>query len=392
LKEEGLSLIDLVSDLQIVLVAGSGGVGKTTTSAALGVALATSLEKKVLVITIDPAKRLAGAMGIDALSHVPQEVQLKDAKGHLFAAMVDMKASWDEMISRYAPDKDTVQKIVENPIYESISTRFVQSHDYIAVEALYEFYKEGIYDIIVVDTPPSRNAIDFLDAPKNMEEFFASRLLRWLTIPRRSKLVASAFRPFYLVAERILGSAFVEDISEFFFDFQQLYEGFVARARQVAALVASDKAGFIVVTIPEEIPTTEAIFFISEVARRKLNMSAVVMNRSLPASIFSRAGDEVADKISNETQEMLAKTFDAIGLDPTEGEVPLASKSQLVSKILVEMANSYEGLRDQKTMEEIQVSRLTVREGKVFTTTQQSGDVSSVESLRKLATNMSIYR
>jgi anion-transporting ArsA/GET3 family ATPase len=96
LKEEGLSLIDLVSDLQIVLVAGSGGVGKTTTSAALGVALATSLEKKVLVITIDPAKRLAGAMGIDALSHVPQEVQLKDAKGHLFAAMVDMKASWDE--------------------------------------------------------------------------------------------------------------------------------------------------------------------------------------------------------------------------------------------------------------------------------------------------------
>jgi hypothetical protein len=116
------------------------------------------------------------------------------------------------------------------------------------------------------------------------------------------------------------------------------------------------------------------------------------MNRSLPASIFSRAGDEVADKISNETQEMLAKTFDAIGLDPTEGEVPLASKSQLVSKILVEMANSYEGLRDQKTMEEIQVSRLTVREGKVFTTTQQSGDVSSVESLRKLATNMSIYR
>ncbi|SHE51470.1 Anion-transporting ATPase, ArsA/GET3 family [Ferrithrix thermotolerans DSM 19514] len=392
MKEEGLSLIDLVSDLQIVLVAGSGGVGKTTTSAALGVALATSLEKEVLVITIDPAKRLAGAMGIDALSHVPQEVQLKDAKGHLFAAMVDMKASWDEMISRYAPDKDTVQKIVENPIYESISTRFVQSHDYIAVEALYEFYKEGIYDIIVVDTPPSRNAIDFLDAPKNMEEFFASRLLRWLTIPRRSKLVASAFRPFYLVAERILGSAFVKDISEFFFDFQQLYEGFVARARQVAALVASDKAGFIVVTIPEEIPTTEAIFFISEVARRKLNMSAVVMNRSLPASIFSRAGDEVADKISNETQEMLAKTFDAIGLDPTEGEVPLASKSQLVSKILVEMANSYEGLRDQKTMEEIQVSRLTVREGKVFTTTQQSGDVSSVESLRKLATNMSIYR
>ncbi len=392
MKTNESSLVTLLSDLQIVLIGGAGGVGKTTTSAALGVALATETTKKVLVLTIDPAKRLASTLGVDELTHLPQEVEIPGARGTLFAAMVDMKASWDEMVVRYSPDGETVRKIVSNPIYESISTRFVQSHDYIAIEALYEFYERGDYDVIVVDTPPSRNAIDFLDAPKNMEEFFASKLLRWLTIPRKSKLVASAFRPFYLVAERILGSAFVEDISEFFFDFQQLYEGFVARARLVTALVSSDKAGFVVVTIPEEIPTTEAIYFISEVTRRNFNLSAVVMNRSLPESIFSRASDELADRLSDESQDVLVKTLDVIGFTSSEKEVEIASMSQLASRVLIEMANSYEGLKNQKVMEEIQISRLPLDDSIVYTSTQQDRDVASIESLIKLALNMSPYR
>ncbi len=391
MRAKETSLVTLLSNLDIIFVGGAGGVGKTTTSAALGVSLATETSKKVLVLTIDPAKRLASAMGIDNLTDHPKEVEVPGAKGKLFVAMIDMKASWDEMITRYSPDSATVRKIVSNPIYESISTKFVQSHDYIAIEALYEFYERGDYDTIVVDTPPSRNAIDFLDAPKNMEEFFTSKLLRWLTIPRKSRLIASAFKPFYMVAERILGSAFVEDISEFFMDFQQLYEGFVERARLVTALVSSTKAGFVVVTIPEEIPTTEAIYFISEVVRRKLNLSAVVMNRSLPQSLFSRSSDELADRLCGESQEMLLKTLGAFGFGSTEGEVQITSKSQLISRVLIEMANSYEGLRNQKVMEEIQVSRLPLDDSMVFTSTQQEGDVASLESLRKLALNMSPY-
>ena len=204
--------------------------------------------------------------------------------------------------------------------------------------------------------------------------------------------MASAFRPFYLVAERILGSAFVEDISEFFFDFQQLYEGFVARARLVTALVSSDKAGFVVVTIPEEIPTTEAIYFISEVTRRNFNLSAVVMNRSLPESIFSRASDELADRLSDESQDVLVKTLDVIGFTSSEKEVEIASMSQLASRVLIEMANSYEGLKNQKVMEEIQISRLPLDDSIVYTSTQQDRDVASIESLIKLALNMSPYR
>ena len=155
--------------------------------------------------------------------------------GELWAAMLDTKESWDSLIRLHAPDERTRDEILANPLYRNISGRFVQSHDYIAMERLFEIHAEGNYDLIVVDTPPTRNALDFLDAPERMAEFFSSRLLRWLIVPYRSRLVNFASKPFYQIADRILGTQFLADIAEFFILFQSMYDGFVERARPCTA-------------------------------------------------------------------------------------------------------------------------------------------------------------
>ena len=161
--------------------------------------------------------------------------------------MLDTKQSWDDLVLRHAPDEETAYRILENRLYHNITARFVQSHDYIAMERLFEIHASGEYDLIVIDTPPTRNAIDFLDAPARMADFFGSRLLRWLTLPYRvggkrgTRVLNVASRPFYQMADRILGSQFLQDIAEFFLNFQSMYDGFVTRSR-VGRTVAARQA------------------------------------------------------------------------------------------------------------------------------------------------------
>ena len=169
---------------------------------------------KVLVLTVDPARRLANALGLSPAKVGAQQVPLSAfakagivPRGELWTEMLDTKWSWDRLVSQHAPDTATAQRILDNPLYQNISGRFVQSHDYIAVERLYELHSQGAYDLIVVDTPPTRNAIDFLLAPERMAEFFSSRLLRLLTVPYRSRFADMASRPFYHVAEQDPGFA-----------------------------------------------------------------------------------------------------------------------------------------------------------------------------------------
>ncbi len=226
------SMEQLFAAKEIVIACGSGGVGKTTTAAAVAAMAAVRLGGRVLVLTVDPARRLANALGLEGFGNVEKPVPLEafaDAgvtpRGELWAAMLDTKQSWDNLVMRHAPDEDTAQRILENPLYQNISGRFVQSHDYIAMERLFEIHTAGQYDLIVVDTPPTRNALDLLEAPKRMADFFSSRFLRLLIAPYRSRLVNMASRPFYQVADRILGSQFLQDIAEFFILFQTMYDG-----------------------------------------------------------------------------------------------------------------------------------------------------------------------
>jgi anion-transporting ArsA/GET3 family ATPase len=327
--DEIKTLQQLLSAKEIVISCGSGGVGKTTTAAALGAMAAAHLGGKVLVLTVDPARRLANALGLERFGNtetrVPDEAFAAagvEPRGELWAAMLDTKQSWDDLIELHAPDEKVRQAILGNSIYANISGRFVQSHDYIAMERLYEIHTSGRYDLIVVDTPPTRNAIDFLDAPERMAEFFSSRLLRWLTAPAKNRVLSMASKPFYKVADSILGSQFLEDIAEFFGLFQTMAPGFVERAEAVTRTLSDRRTTFIVVSTLEAAPVREAEFFIEALDDRKLHLGAVVLNKVLPAYLRRTATTGVARRLVKEADPVAATVADGVG-DPDDAAAVL---------------------------------------------------------------------
>ena len=305
------SLGQLLAAKEIAIACGPGGVGKTTTAAAVAAMAVVEDGGRVLVLTVDPARRLADALGLKGIGN--QEIRIADEvftsagatpRGELWAAMLDTKQSWDDLIALHAPDEETKGKILANPLYQNISGRFVQSHDYIAMERLYEIHSEGKYDLIVVDTPPTRNALDFLDAPQRMADFFSSRLLRWLIVPYRSRLVNAATKPFYSVADRILGTQFLADISEFFILFQSMYEGFVERADAVTRLLSDRRTTFLVVSTLEATPVREAEFFSAELTERQLHLGAIILNKVLPDYLRDPKTAKLAQQLTHRAETL----------------------------------------------------------------------------------------
>jgi anion-transporting ArsA/GET3 family ATPase len=280
-----------------VICCGSGGVGKTTVSAALGMAIAAAEDKRVLVLTVDPARRLATALGIKGIGAEPMRIpkaRLRRAgitvTGDLEAAMLDMKQAWDRMIERYSPDRATAQRILRNPLYQRITDSFVGSHEYAAIEALYELHDAGEYDCIVVDTPPSRNALDFLEAPSRLTDYVGSRLLSLLSGgPSRFGFRAMNFAaaPFLRLADRLLGAEVLAEVSDFVRQLQLLYDGIQGRARSVYRLLRSPQTGFVVVTTLEQGPFGEAEFFCTKLREFKMPL---VVNRVLPDVFRDPAG------------------------------------------------------------------------------------------------------
>jgi len=323
-----VGLEELVAAKEILISCGSGGVGKTTAAATIGAMAATHHGGKVLVLTVDPAKRLANALGLERFGNtetrVPEaafEAAGVSPRGELWAAMLDTKQSWDDLIVRHAPDVPTRDAILSNPLYQNLTGKFIQSHDYVAMERLYEIHTSGRYDLIVVDTPPTRNAIDFLDAPERMADFFSSRLLRWLIAPYRSRVIGFASKPFYTVADRILGSQFLSDIAEFFILFQSMYDGFVERARAVEKLLGSSMTSFVVVSTLEAAPAHEANAFMELLDERKLHLGALVLNKVLPASMLDRPAAAAAADLSARRDEIAESLASLIGSDPNLARV-----------------------------------------------------------------------
>jgi len=306
-RRRAASIEQLLAAKEIVICCGSGGVGKTTAAAAAAAMAAANLGGKVLVLTVDPARRLANALGLEGFGNIEKPVPVDafkaagvEPRGELWAAMLDTKQSWDDLVLRHAPDEATAYKILENPLYQNVSGRFVQSHDYIAMERLFDLHSGGRYDLIIVDTPPTRNAIDFLRAPDRMADFFSSRLLRWLTVPARSRVMNFATRPFYQVADRILGSQFLEDIAEFFLLFHTMYAGFVERANAVTRLLHDRRTTFVVVTTLEAAPLREAEFFVDALREDKLHIGARVLNKVLPRYLLDGASARVAERLCSD--------------------------------------------------------------------------------------------
>ena len=266
-----------------------------------------------------------------------------EPRGELWAAMLDTKAGWDELIRRHAPDARVRASVLANPLYQNITSRFVHSHDYLAMERLHELHASGRYDLIIVDTPPSRNALDVLDAPGRMKEFFGSRLLRWLTVPYRSRLFTAASKPFYQVADRVLGSRFLQDIAEFFILFQAMEDGFVAHAREVERLLADPRTTFVVVSTLEAAPSHEAAYLARELSRRELHLGAIIANRVLPSSFTAKPAAASARKLLKLADEG----------SPLVDEVAAATESEprVVGTVLREIAGRFHDISVVATRE-----------------------------------------
>ena len=281
----------------MLLVVGPGGVGKTTMAAALAARAAARHGRRVLVATVDPARRLAQALGTPALAVDPVLVPLPDGDGRLWVQMVDMSAGWDGLVERLSTSDADRDALLANPLYRALTTQFVQSHDYVALDRLRDSSADGRYDLVVIDTPPSAHAVDILDAPERLLQFFDSRLLRWLTAPYRSRLVQVTARPFLAVAERLLGGAFLARIGEFFWLLSKLQPGLVTTSAEITARLRDPATGYVVVTSGERQSAAQADRLVAELARRSHRLSLLVCNRLVPDVGPVGAGDldEVVD-------------------------------------------------------------------------------------------------
>ena len=380
--ERAESIEGLLASREIVIACGSGGVGKTTTAAAAAAMAAVHQGGKVLVVTVDPARRLASALGLEGFGNVESRVD-PDAfraagvrpRGELWAAMLDTKQSWDDLVRRHAPDKDTATRILANPLYQNISGKFVQSHDYIAMERLYEIHHEGNFDLIVVDTPPTRNALDFIEAPRRMADFFSSRLLRLLIAPYQSRLVNMASRPFYQVADRVLGSQFLEDIAEFFILFQTMYSGFVSRANAVERLLRDRRTTFVVVSTLEAAPVKEAEFFIQVLSAKDFHLGALILNKVLPDYLLDEEAERRAARLSDDAAE-LAKLDDlatAVGGDEEQ-----------LARVLHEVGQNFRNFAVVARREAGQRRELQTRPDVVATVPEFEGDIHDLPGLLRL--------
>jgi anion-transporting ArsA/GET3 family ATPase len=373
------SLDQLLAAKEIAISCGSGGVGKTTLAAASATMAAVRHGGKVLVVTVDPAKRLANALGVEGIGNDETRVPpsaFADAgitpRGELWAAMLDTKQSWDALVRRHAPDARTAGEILANPLYQNVSGRFVESHEYIAMERLYEIHNKGTYDLIVVDTPPSRNAIDFLEAPEHMADFFSSRLLRWLIVPYRSKVVNLASRPFYQVADRILGTQFLQDIAEFFMLFQTMYDGFVKRAQAVERLLHERRTTFMVVSTLETAPLREAEQFIDVMSDKGFHLGAVILNKVLPDYMRSDRSAEVADRLRAHDDEL------------AEALAPGLAEPAQIRRVLDEVAGSFLNFQVVASREAEQQAELAVRPEVVASVPYFDTDIYDLAGLARL--------
>ena len=316
---------ELVAKKEVIVCAGAGGVGKTTTAAAI--AMQAAIEgKRAAVLTIDPARRLASSLGLKELSSEPTKVSPRkfvsadiEVKGELYALMLDTKSTFDKVVTRYAPSEEQAQKIINNRFYRNISGTLSGTQEYMAMEKLYELHADGAFDLLVIDTPPTRNALDFLDAPERMNDFFESRVLRWFLMPYMKaggglmRVANVAAMTFLKVVKRIVGTEVLEDTAEFFGNLEGMYEGFKQRARDVAALLQSDATSFVVVTSPAEDSVAEATFFAARLNESHLPFGALVVNRVHPKigegiEVKSRQLSKL--EAGGEDAQLLAKLLD----------------------------------------------------------------------------------
>jgi len=304
---------EILEGKDICICAGSGGVGKTTTSAAIALGMAAR-GLKVCVLTIDPAKRLADSLGLKELGNEAKQVDPKlfaeqgvEIEGELWAMMLDAKATFDELVARQAPDEESRDRVLNNRIYQQISSALAGSQEYMAMEKLFELHTGGRFDLLVLDTPPTRNALDFLDAPQRLTQFIEGRSLRVFMKPTgiAAKVAGRGASVALGVLKRIVGFDLLSDLAEFFNAFSGMVDGFQARAKRVNSLLGDSRTCFLVVCGPQGEPVDEAVYFHRKLVEAKLPFGGVIVNKvhypaeklrgdngDLPAALAEKLGDE----------------------------------------------------------------------------------------------------
>jgi anion-transporting ArsA/GET3 family ATPase len=307
-------LADRLADTRVCICAGSGGVGKTTTAAALALALAEQ-GQKVAVVTIDPAKRLATSLGLAELGNEPSLIDAKllashgvEMRGELWAMMLDSKRTFDGLVSQLAANDHAREEVLSNRIYQELSSAVAGSQEFTAMAKLFELHQSGDFDVIVLDTPPSRNALDFLDAPTRLAGFLDGRALSMFLAPGglAARVVGRGTGLVFSVFARFTGVDLLSDLSTFFGSLGGMTDGFRERAHAVEELLRDPSTNFLIVTSPEPEPTREAIFFAGKLADAGMQRAGVIVNRVHIEDLGGHTSDELASLLSKDLGEKLA--------------------------------------------------------------------------------------
>jgi anion-transporting ArsA/GET3 family ATPase len=310
------ALDPLARERSVVVCCGTGGVGKTTTAAAIALEAARR-GRNACVVTIDPAKRLANALGLAALSdtaaEIPHDVWDPDHRstGTLSALMLDTKSTFDRLVTRYAGDDEQSQRILDNRFYRNISGALGGTQEYMAMEKLHELHSEGGFDLVVVDTPPTRHALDFVDAPARLLRLLDNRMFRMLMMPTRAymKIAGVAVQTFLRTVSRVVGRDVIDDIVAFFRAFEGMEAGFRERAHHVQALIEDPGTSFTLVTTPRRDAVDEAEFFARRLVDHSLRIDALIVNRAHP-TFTQRPPDQLvarADELSSSDSGLAAR-------------------------------------------------------------------------------------
>jgi anion-transporting ArsA/GET3 family ATPase len=278
----GAGLTRLVTERSIIVCCGSGGVGKTTAAAVVALEAARR-GRKTVVVTIDPAKRLADALGLAGLTDTPSRID-GDWPGELWATMLDTKSTFDALVAKHAATPEQGERILANGFYRNISGALSGTQEYMAMEKLYELHDETDFDLVVVDTPPTRHALDFLDAPRRLSRFLEHRLFRMLVAPSRGivKAVNVAAQTFLRTVSKVVGGDVVDDAIAFFQAFEGMEEGFRLRAARVNELLAAPETAFVLVASPRRDTVEEAHFFADRLHEAGISVQGLVVNRVHP--------------------------------------------------------------------------------------------------------------
>jgi anion-transporting ArsA/GET3 family ATPase len=374
-------LADLTDRKRILVCVGPGGVGKTTTAAALGLRAACA-GRRTLVLTIDPARRLADSLGVGPLGHDPRPVperRIREAglapHAPLEAMMLDPRRTFDDMVRRFAPDAEARARLLHNPIYQQIAGRLAGTQEYAAIAELHRLSRDGRWDLIVLDTPPSENALDFLSAPGRLADALDSPALQWFIRPTLSagefslKMLGMGGSFVLRRMARLTGGAFLEDVAHFLVEFNAMLGGFRRRADEVAALLCDPALAFVVVTSPDSAAIDQALGLLGRLAEAAMPVGGVVVNR------VHRAGPGAPADIG----ARLAATPRIEGWPP--GEVAEAEKA---------LRESYEEIQALALADAQQVRRLHDRAGERMLTSvpMLDADVHDLEGLALVARHL----